>query len=165
MSSERLIVSVQNLDLGYIVEYRVRKETASLAEVKVDIPSAGHWFGGGPSSRLLFYDVSNETMHRSIMKLAGWRTLDANAFADGSVAHACVLSRAHDAAAVAAQSGIPRDWTLLPLRQWSKRRQHPCCSPVAHQVNCCNQAFPPFHHLACCFALLSDQAHLNYWAN
>jgi hypothetical protein len=35
------------------VEYRVHKAAASQAEIKLDIESAGHWFGGGKPSTLL----------------------------------------------------------------------------------------------------------------
>ncbi len=39
---------MQDLDLGYVLDYKVKKDSASaLAEIKVDIASAGHWFGGG----------------------------------------------------------------------------------------------------------------------
>ncbi|KAK9907636.1 hypothetical protein WJX75_007337 [Coccomyxa subellipsoidea] len=45
----------KNLDLGYVLEYKVSKEAASAqAEIKVDIASAGHWFGGGHLMRQLW---------------------------------------------------------------------------------------------------------------
>jgi hypothetical protein len=38
--------------MGYTLEYQVKKGGASsLAEMKVDINSAGHWFGGGACPR------------------------------------------------------------------------------------------------------------------
>lgn len=48
---------LQNLDLGYVLEYKVQKEAASLAEIKVDIASAGHWFGGGNLPHFLALEI------------------------------------------------------------------------------------------------------------
>lgn len=36
------------------MEYRVHKAAASQAEIKLDIESAGHWFGGGHLMRQLW---------------------------------------------------------------------------------------------------------------
>ena len=37
----------QGIEGGYAVDYRVHKTVATQAELKIDIESAGHWFGGG----------------------------------------------------------------------------------------------------------------------
>ena len=44
------------------MEYRVHKAAASQAEIKLDIESAGHWFGGGkpaPYSLQEMYHLSS----------------------------------------------------------------------------------------------------------
>ena len=37
----------QGIEGGYAIEYRVHKTATTQAELKIDIESAGHWFGGG----------------------------------------------------------------------------------------------------------------------
>ncbi|CAL5223288.1 g5776 [Coccomyxa viridis] len=44
----------KSIEGGYTVEYRVHKAAASQAEIKLDIESAGHWFGGGHLMRQLW---------------------------------------------------------------------------------------------------------------
>ena len=49
MRPEGAVLLLQSIEGGYTVDFRVHKAASSQAEIKLDIESAGHWFGGGMS--------------------------------------------------------------------------------------------------------------------
>ncbi len=40
-------MTLQGIDSGFVLEYQARKGAADQAEIKVDLASAGEWYGGG----------------------------------------------------------------------------------------------------------------------
>lgn len=115
------------------MDYRVHKAAASQAEVKLDIESAGHWFGGGAlQHHVLPLHASAPLLTHVQSNLPGcfapFVSIDALSFVAHRIPGAC---RASDAAAVAAEQSFFGDRALLPLRQWPEWGQHPGRTAVA----------------------------------
>ena len=102
------------------MEYRVHKAAASQAEIKLDIESAGHWFGGGapcdtPHALTLtdHHHMHLPDDHRCVAQVeCRCCPLCCLCFMANHLAHTC---RASDAAAVAIEQSFPGDRAFLPL--------------------------------------------------